>query len=312
MFRSSHILFPTDFSHYAMNALKYAVAFARAYDGVIHAVHVLDSALFSVGVSHGAWLTRSDAESLEHTMRSHAETRLETLVKRIAQEGVEAHPHIAFDKPGRGIIALAEELACDLIVIATHGRTGFDHIVFGSVAEQVVRRSPVPVLSVKHPAHDFVSDDNLELHLRRVLFPTDFSEPAERALPMAASLCREFDAALVLFHASELPVVLPEFMPDSAATIGADMQALAQESLARLQGSLTGLRVETEVSPGVPYREICNAVERMEADLVVLPTHGRSGVTQALFGSVAAKVVRRAACPVLTIRPEGVYAAASE
>ncbi len=303
MFSSSHILFPTDFSHYAMNAMKYAVAIAKAFEGEVHVVHVLDPALFNVGGSHGAWLTRSDAESLEKTMRSKAETRLEHLVQRIAEEGVKAHSHIAFDKPARGIIALSEELECDMVVIATHGRTGFDHLVFGSVAEQVVRRSQAPVLSVKHAVHDFVSDGSLELNVSRILFPTDFSESADHALPYAASLCRELGASLILFHAAELPVVLPEFMPDSAATVGADMQALAHESLERQKEAWSGIPVETEVSPGVPYREICAAVERLNVDLIVLPTHGHSGLGHALFGSVAAKVVRRASCPVLTIRP---------
>ncbi|MBN2307645.1 MAG: universal stress protein [Candidatus Hydrogenedentes bacterium] len=307
MFRQSNILMPTDFSHYALYAMRYAVAIAKRYGGSVHVAHVLDSSLFAHGSGHGLGLTKADLERLMASMEEHAESRLAHLVRIAREDGVPAEKHIARGKPAAEIIRLADEAECDMIAIATHGRTGVDHIVFGSVAEKVVRQAPVPVLSIKHPEHEFVHQDEagFSFDLERILFPTDFSELSNRALPYAASLCRRFDATLVLLHASEVPIVLPEFMPDTAATVGTEMEERAQECLERMRGELEGIRVEPVAKTGVAYREICQTVQEDHVDLVVMPTHGRSGFGHVLFGSVAEKVVRLARCPVLTVRPEG-------
>ena len=304
MFRNSCILLPTDFSPYALHAMKYALAIAKAYQGRVHFLHVIDESLVSGGHSHGLWLTKGDADALVESMRDHAESRLSLLIQTSEEEGVRASSYTVLGKPHDEILNHVRDHGCTLIVLATHGRSGFDHMVFGSVAEKVVRQSPVPVLSIKHPEHEFVNDEDLSLNINRILFPTDFSPFADKSLPFAVSLCREFQAKLVLFHANELSVALPEFMPDAALTIGTTMESTAREALDRIKESIEGVEVEVATVTGVPHREICRLVERLPLDLIVMPTHGRSGIGHILFGSVAEKVVRLARCPVFTIRPD--------
>lgn len=307
MFRDGRILFPTDFSHYALYALKYALAVAKKYNGCLHVAHVLDISLFSHGTGHGLALTKADLDKVEESMVEHGQSRLEHVCRIAEDAGVKAECHMARGKPAPEIVKLVSSLDCGLVVIATHGRTGFDHVVFGSVAEKVVRSSPVPVLSVKHPEHEFVreTEHGVDFDLKRILFPTDFSELSERALPYATSLCREFGASLVLLHANEIPVALPEFMPDTTVTVAPELEDSVKEALERMKAEVKGIPVESVARTGIAYREIEDVVRNNHIDLVVIPTHGRSGIGHALFGSVTEKVVRLARCPVLTVRPEG-------
>lgn len=297
MFRDSNILLPTDFSTYAQHASKYAVALAREYGGTVHIVHVIDAST----VSHNLKLSKTDSDTLTESMKHRAEMKLAEIAQQMNHVGVATECHVAMGKPWSEIIAIGERLHCGAIVIATHGRTGLDHLVFGSVAERVVRHSPLPVLCTKYPEHEFVDTASYELAIRTIMLPTDFSEYAEKALPYAVSLCREFNAKLILIHVAELPVVLPEFIPDTTATIGADMTDHARELLDRIGRDVVGVDVETQLATGVAYREICRAVGDSNVDLIVLPTHGKTGLVHMLFGSVAEKVVRRSPCPVLTL-----------
>lgn len=304
MFRNGTFLLPTDFSHYALYAMRYAVALAKNYDGTVHVAHVLDPSLFSVGSGHGYWLTQTDADLLKASMTNHAEERLAHLKKRIEEAGARAEIHLLEGTPAPELNEFAERNAMDMIITATHGRTGFDHVVFGSVAERIVRNCCVPVLCIKHPEHDFVDDGDLSLHVKRVLFPTDFSEFADLALPYAVSLCQEMGADLTLFHATEIPLVLPEFLPETAPNVTTDMEKSAALTLERMRDEIAGVEVDIDMSMGVPYREICRAAEDAAADLIVLPTHGHTALSHVLFGSVAEKVVRLAKCPVMTLRPD--------
>ncbi|GMW03498.1 MAG: universal stress protein [Candidatus Hydrogenedentota bacterium] len=304
VFKNLKILVPTDFSHYALFATKYAEAFAKTYGGEIHFAHVLDAALFTQGTGQGLWLNKTDADQLMASMRENAESRLQHLVDMATAEGIPAHHHIVLGSPAHELLSLIETIGTTFVVIATHGRTGVEHFVFGSVAERIVRSSPVPVLTVKHPEHEFVDDPTLTPQVKRLMFPTDFSEFSMKAMPYAQAMCRQFGATLLLFHASEVPVVLPEFLPESSASVGADMESHAKEVLERMAHSIKDVNVEFDVTTGAPHREICHAVSARNIDLVVIPTHGRTGIVHALFGSTAERVVRLAPCPVLTIRPE--------
>ena len=203
---------------------------------------------------------------------------------------------------------MAETHGCDLIVIATHGRSGFDHVVYGSVCEKVARQAPVPVLCIKHPEHEFVDEDTPEIHLRRVLFPYDFSSFSRKALPYAHSLCRQFGAKLILMHVAELPAYLPEMMPDAVGAFSPGISDSDQEALDEFAGEFPDVDVETVTRTGLAHREICKFVAESDVDLVVMPTHGCTGIAHILFGGVAEKVVRLAKCPVLTVRPDKVPA----
>lgn len=146
------ILCPTDFSDFSMYALTYAVSFAQQYKAkllLMHAVDVFlhDPAYFAPYVPDG-----SAFEDFEKKARA----RLEEICKKNVPAGVEAEPIVKVGRAFVEIVRAARAMDVDLIVIATHGRSGLSHAMFGSTAERVVRKAPCPVLSIKHPEHEFV------------------------------------------------------------------------------------------------------------------------------------------------------------
>lgn len=144
---------------------------------------------------------------------------------------------------------------------------------------------------------------------RRILWPTDFSLLAEAALPHALKLAAGSGAELVVLHV--LPTAALFAIPEMA---GAAWEQLERENRAvgkaelrrvtdQVQGRASKLRVHSVLVQGVPFDQILRVAKRLRCDLIVLATHGRTGLQHVLIGSVAENVVRRAPCPVLTVRP---------
>jgi len=303
MFAAGHIFLPTDFSECAAYAMRYGIAFAKQFGATLHFGHVIDSSLFTVGGSQGVWMTDEDADEVRQTMMDHAKGHLDALVEKALAAGVKAEKHIEEGAPAHRIVKMAEEYSCDLIVISTHGRSGIDHFLFGSKAEHVVREANVPVLCVKHPEGEFVEDD-YEIGIKKVLFPTDFSPFSEEVLPYAVSLAQKYRAKLIVCYVNELAVMLPEYLPEVAMSTSMDLAGTAEENLKELCGRITDVEVESEFRAGVAHREIVAVQQEKDVDVIVMPTHGRTGLAHVVFGSVAERIVRRATCPVLTVRPE--------
>ena len=140
---------------------------------------------------------------------------------------------------------------------------------------------------------------------RRILWPTDFSPLAEVALPHALKLAAENSAELVVLHVL-FPVVLypiPEVVGAAWDQLERAGKAELHRITKKLQDQMPKLRVHSALAQGVPFDQILRAAKRLRCDLIVLATHGRTGLRHVLMGSVAENVVRRAPCPVLTVRP---------
>jgi nucleotide-binding universal stress UspA family protein len=152
MIRIKKILCPTDFSEYSLYALTYAAGFAQQYGAKLILLHVVDvflhdPAYFAPYVPDRAMFTGYEKDALE---------KLEGVVKEKVPEGVQTECIVKEGRAFVEIVKSAREKEIDMIVISTHGRTGISHAMFGSTAERVVRKAPCPVLSVKHPEHDFL------------------------------------------------------------------------------------------------------------------------------------------------------------
>jgi nucleotide-binding universal stress UspA family protein len=145
------------------------------------------------------------------------------------------------------------------------------------------------------------------IELRRVLVPTDFSKFSQVALEYAAALAEKFGAQLHLIHVVQnLAVFLPEAVaaaPPVAVPVDQFVTA-ARTALERTvrENSLQKFSVHTEVREGTPFYEIIRYAKEAEIDLIVMGTHGHAGLVHVLLGSVTEKVVRKAPCPVLTVR----------
>lgn len=144
---------------------------------------------------------------------------------------------------------------------------------------------------------------------RRILWPTDFSRLAKAALPHAVRLAADRGAELVVLHVLPTPAIYA--FPEVA---GAAWDALERENhtigkrrlrrvIAQLKSKAPALRMHSVLAEGVAVDQILRAAKRLRCDLIVLATHGRTGLQHVLMGSVAENVVRRAPCPVLTVRP---------
>ncbi len=146
------ILCPTDFSESSEHALTYAVSFARQYGATIYLVHVIEPITAVPAIYLDPAMTLDERPGLENSIHKLLD---EAIPKEIKDE-VKVIPMIRRGAPFVEIITVAKEENVDLIIIATHGRSGLAHLLLGSTAERVVRKAPCPVLTVKHPEHEFV------------------------------------------------------------------------------------------------------------------------------------------------------------
>ena len=298
------ILCPIDFSEFSKHAFDRAVAVARHHKASVIVLHVapLPSGVAAVPFLPGGpgpfALQALDRQQVVRDMR-----RL-LAIEKTSDVPVECQ---VLEAPSvlHEILEQADSLGADLIVMGTHGRSGFDRLLLGSVTERVLRRAKVPVLTVPSHALDVVP--RVDAPFMRVLCGVDFSASSLNALTHAASFARESGARLTLLHVVELlPVV---YEPSMAAPFdpGQYWPALERASRAQLHRIVPhSVRqtcdVEEIVTSGKSYVEILKTAEERHADLIVLGAQGHNALDRLLVGSTAEHVVRRASCPVLTVR----------
>jgi nucleotide-binding universal stress UspA family protein len=147
------------------------------------------------------------------------------------------------------------------------------------------------------------------MKIRTILFPTDFSQGARAAMDYALSLSRDYDAKLILLYVIQDISIAEWYIPSSisAADLVADMEKSAWKEMDKWAAEASAQVKSTEkiVVRGVPFVEIIRTAREKDADMIVIGTHGRTGIDHMLFGSTAEKVVRKAPCPVLTVRISG-------
>jgi len=152
MIRIKNILFPTDFSESSTYALRYALSFAKDYRAKLYVLHVVEEVAYSVPFD---MLQAPPLAEFLADLEEQAKKALEKVVPESMRGEIEYELLLRKGVPFYEIIKTAAELGVDLVVCGTHGRTGFKHMLFGSVAEKVIRKAPCPVLSVRHPDQKF-------------------------------------------------------------------------------------------------------------------------------------------------------------
>jgi nucleotide-binding universal stress UspA family protein len=292
------ILCPVDFSDSSRQALDYAVGIARWYDAGITALHVIPPITSMLPVS-GEGLYPPLVFGPEELQQFRSE--LESFARASGVEALDTEV-VQGSVPGE-IVRFATELPADLLVMGTHGRSGFERLMLGSVTEKLLRKSPCPLLTVP-PGSPAVAPVNALFS--RVLCAVDFSPASLRAVTLAQSLAGEAAARLCLMYVLEPVSVFEPVVavgPDDLPAVNADHRREVRHRLEGLVGGET--RAFTDVAEvvvaGKPYREILRAADEQRSDLIVIGAHGgRLGLPA--FGSTTAHVVREALCPVLTVR----------
>ena len=303
----SRILCPVDFSDFSRRALDHAVALARWYDAsvtLLNVCGVMPVAAYAPGAPMfpPAVLTHEDRVRVLELMQEFAASETGTAVplEFEVREGATADE----------ILDKAHAMRSDLIVLGTHGRSGFERLMLGSVTEKVLRKAECPVLTVPRNTPDVVPAP--PVLFRRILCAVDFSGCSLHAVDYALSLAQEADAALTLLHVIELPPEVPADARDSVLAAPRSLReyiAVAErdrrerlEQLVPADARSYCRGIDTVLATGKAYREILRTAAERQSELVVIGIHGRSAADLLFFGSTAQHVLREAACPVLTLR----------
>lgn len=294
-----NILVATDLTDEGRWALRYGWTVAARFGARLH--------VFYADVLHGPLHGRDEAARSEKDSRKH----LDELVKRVAErdrEGTRVPTELVVERniyPAPAILEYASTHDIDLIVMGTHGRRGVSRLVLGSVAEEVVRRANCAVLTIRVP--DGEEPDHLEMS--SLLVPFDFSVHSKNALAHAKELAAAFGSRIDMLHVVEerLHPAFYGIALQSIYDVDPDIETRSITHMEEAYREVGGpdVRATFEARPGSPGREIIEYAEERESSLVVMGTHGLTGLTHFLLGSVTERVLRRASCPVLALKSFG-------
>lgn len=287
------ILCPVDLSDISGHALQHAMLLGKWYDAPVTTLHVTGPVVLPAADFAVVRLPPSAADI--------AETRARVTACLESAGVPDSNVIVETGEPVDQILEHAKTLPADLVVIGTHGVGGFQHLVLGSTTEKVLRKATCPVLTV--PPHVRTTS---KLPFKRILCPVDFSDSSQAALNFAFSLAQEGDAELTVLHVFEWsadgepltnrPINVPEFRRELETDLTTKLEALVPDSVR------SWCRPITRVAHGKAYREILGIATEGASDLIVIGVHGRNALDLMLFGSTTNQVVRRATCPVLTLR----------
>jgi nucleotide-binding universal stress UspA family protein len=295
----NRVLCPIDFSDCSRHALDYAVALARQYGSTIAALLVVPPATPLIpGADLGPYPP--------YAMSAEDIGRLRKQLERFVLASAVHVPFTANVIEGSvvsWIVRRASELPADVIVMGTHGRSGFERLLLGSVTERVLLKASCPVLTVSPEAPVVLVSAGPVF--RRIMCAVDFSPASMNALEAAASLARDSGVHLSVAHVLERVPIYEPVMMSGPGTPEHDRVA-GDVARRRLHSGIPdAVRRTTQltevVAEGKAYREILRLASDMQAELIVIGAHG-SGPGHHGFGSTTTQVVRHASCPVLTVR----------
>ncbi len=298
MLSIKRILVPYDFSAFSQEALRYGLNIAKQVGAELHVMHV--------EVLHGVPLTDVPSQT----------SKSETLHQRVEEENEALRPlfkevvtfyAVGYDiAPGPAILAYTREYDIDLIVAGTHGRRGVRRFLLGSVTEELVRHAECPILTI--PKSEAPALETIDI--RRILVPTDFSKHSKEALLYAKELARLFGAQIDLLHVVNMPsqVTFYDTGLFSVYKFQPEVDKYALDQLKDFYGESQDGPPADNVRYAVTYDleadGIVEYAKENPIDLIVMGTHGRSGVSF-LLGNVTAKTIRRISCPAFIVRSFG-------
>lgn len=285
----------TDFSEAADEAIRQADQLARVHKAELLVYHAMPSAVGSHPLlPHLDAQAISDLPSLEGRLLDSLAERVMALTRR-GESDVQVQ--VGEGEPYAAIVSRAEAAGADLIVVGGQRPSGLKQLLIGDVAERVVRYAHCPVL-VARP----------EPKSGRLLVATDFSDPALPAVSAAAQQARIRNARVTIVHSLDFPDAAASPRPDLGALIGVpkepDRAAVHREAQERLASAIArfGLPADPVVTEGHPATDIPRLAGELPADLVIVATSGRTGISHVMLGSVAEAIVRASPCSVLVVR----------
>lgn len=295
--RIRKILVPIDFSDASQRALPHALELASRFEAEVAIVHVRTP--YADDPNRPEYRFFDEGKYQEW-----AEEELDRLSQSIEDHHRISTRIIRDISPASGILdyVSADQNEIDFVAMGTHGRSALGHFFLGSVAEKVVRHSPCPVLTIASNRKDY-RDDPL---YKKVLVAFDFSEHSKHAAANAREIVKKYNAHLVILYVIEQEIA-PAYYEIWRIEVHRELSEIAGRAKEALEETLgeVGLDdvefdVEVGSGDGRAHQEIVQFVKEQEIDLVVMGTHGLSGIERVLLGSTTERVVRMAPCPVLT------------
>ena len=287
------ILVATDFSKPGKLMVPYAFKLAQVLNLRLIILHV-------VKAPPGFEQWSPAARRSLHSLKTKALLELGRIMRLANRNGLMADYRLPVGIPEDSILEAAHNRDVVLIVMGTHGKTGWNRLRLGSVAENTLRRAPCPVLTVHASVTSRISVNPRRLRISRLLVATDFSASSKAALNTAVVLAKRLNGRVILVHAAK-----PSDSPQSES-LRAD-ELFRRRYAGRLQKMISASRADEVITDkivitGNPVEVILDRAKHEQADLIVIGTHGRRGMERLMLGSVAEAVVRKAACPVFIVK----------
>lgn len=289
------ILCATDTSEASQQAVNKAVALALHLDAELVLMYVSTTAEDDRDIP-AMLATLREVKRLADEMLRHDKAALDGMVEAARAAGATVQRHLVNGEPADEIVRAADEFDVDFLMTGTHGRTGLDKFMLGSVAERVIRTSRRPVLVARNP--DYLPSEGY----RRILVPTDFSDNAKRAFELAARVGAK-DCEIELLHCWRLP---PGVGAGPTAVVESLIKSFDKEIHARGQAVIEeltagGATVTFHAVRQPPAQGVTERISEGGFDLVVMGSHGRSGLSRFMLGSVAETTIHHAPCSVMTV-----------
>ncbi len=294
------ILVPLDGSELAEQALPLATRLAQASDGSLLLMRSVEAGLLITPTNFDQDMSYREWEKAHR--RRQATAYLKALQKSDALKGVSTRSITPEGEPASVIINLAANEDCDLIVMTTNGERGLMRWIFGSVTERVLRNASCPVLIMRG-----------DRPIQHILVPLDGSKMAEASIAPALEVARRLDAAITLLRVDDSLAQLDDASFDALDQVEPGMSEVMRVSYAqRGEAYLSAVRnrldttvpVNTIALTGKPVDAILDTAVSESCDLIVMSTHGRSGIQRWVYGSVTEKVLHSAEIPLLIVRTE--------
>ncbi len=283
------ILAAVDFSESSQETVQAASYLAKGVKAKLTILHIVNQAPFD-----GHFFGPTSVE-LMNQVEEKARVELTSAVKEWVEEGQEAQVEVDMGVPYVDILRYAKNQKFQFLVTGTHGRHGLDRILLGSVAETLLQKSEVPVWIVKGKFSP----------PRRLLLLTDFSAASRAGFSLGLFLAKLFSSRVDLLHVYEFPY-LPAFAMLDVTEYELKMKEMRREELAKWaeEAKISKLEVNASLREGQVIEQIQKYVEEQKIDLMVLSTHGETGLFYKHVGSVAHHLVRHLPCSAITVRPE--------
>jgi nucleotide-binding universal stress UspA family protein len=303
MLRIERILYPTDFSRCASYALPYAVELAERLEAELQLLH---ATVLHEGDPANAAHQLPNIDEVYRALEAQAEAQLRSMAREIGGRVPRlTHAQTRSVSAAAAILDFAAENTIDLIVMGTHGRRGLKRLLLGSVAEEVVRLAPCPVLTVPERGDRLKPET-----IARVVVPVDFSEHSALALAHGKAFAALYDAEIHLLHVIyevAYPDFYPPVLPSYDPAAGNRLRKESEERMAALLADVPGPPViaHRHVRVGRPAPTIAEFAHERGAGLIVVASHGLTGLRHVLLGSVTEQLIRRATCPVFTAKAFG-------